>query len=131
MNLVDSSGWLEYFSGGPNAGFFAPAIEDTSNLLVSPINVYEVFKRILQQRNENEAILAVAAMFQARMIEVDAPISVTAAKLSLEFGIPMTDSLILATARMMNATLWTQDHDFFGITGIKFIKMKKRQIDKE
>ena len=62
MNLVDSSGWLEYFADAPNADFFAPAIEDFDNLLVSSINIYEVFKRILQQRNEYVAQQAVVLM---------------------------------------------------------------------
>jgi len=56
MNLVDSSGWLEYFADGRNARFFAPALEDTENLIVSTINIYEVFKRVLQQRGEDAAL---------------------------------------------------------------------------
>jgi hypothetical protein len=46
MNLVDSSGWLEYFADGRNAAFFAPALEDTENLVVSTINIYDNCVRI-------------------------------------------------------------------------------------
>ena len=68
MNVVDSSGWLEYFADGPNAGFFAPAIENTAELIVPTISIFEVFKRILQQRTENESLQAAVMMQQGRVI---------------------------------------------------------------
>jgi predicted nucleic acid-binding protein len=92
MNVVDSSGWLEYFADGPNAGFFADAIEDTERLIVPVITIYEVFKRILQQRGEDEALIAVAAMSQGLVIELDASMSMVAARLSHELKLPMADS---------------------------------------
>ena len=120
MNLVDSSAWLEYFADGPNAGFFAPAIESTADLAVSTINLYEVFKRVLQQRDETTAFRAVAAMQQGTLIEVGEPIALHAAQLSIQHKLPMADSLILATARSCGATLWTQDVDFEGIEGVRY-----------
>lgn len=122
MNLVDSSGWLEYFGNGANADFFAPAIEDTENLIVSTINLYEVFKRIIQQREERDAIQAIAVMQQGRIIEVDIPIAISAAKYSIEFKLPMADSLLLASAKINEATFWTQDADFEHIPHVKYIK---------
>ena len=122
MNLVDSSGWLEYFADDTNSDFFMPAIEDTEKLIVSTINIYEVFKRILQQRDENEAIQAASVMQQARIVDVTAAISLLAARISHEIKLPMADSLILATAKSMNATLWTQDSDFSEIPDVKYIK---------
>jgi predicted nucleic acid-binding protein len=122
MNLVDSSGWLEYLAEGPNAEFFAPALEATADLLVSTINLYEVFKRVLQQRGQEEALRAVALMEQAAIAEVTASIAMSAAQLSVESGLPMADSLILATARAYHAILWTQDADFEAIDGVRFIK---------
>ena len=67
MNVVDSAGWLEYLADGPNANFFAPAVENTAELIVPSISVYEVFKRVLQQRGENEALQAIAVMTQGRI----------------------------------------------------------------
>ena len=122
MNLVDSSVWLEYFADSPNAEFFAATIEDTENLIVSTINIYEVYKRILQQRGEDAALQAVALMHQAGVVEVTSSIAMDAVKLSTEFKLPMADSLILATARTFGATLWTQDADFQGIPDVKFTK---------
>ena len=120
MNLVDSSGWLEYFAGGANHDFFAPAVEDTPNLIVSVLNVYEVFKRILQQRDEGSALQAAAIMQQAQIIDLDSSISLSASKLGLESKLPMADSIILATARRFNATLWTQDRDFAGLPNVRY-----------
>jgi len=122
MNLVDSSGWLEYLAEGPNAEFFAPAVEDTEHLLVSTINIYEVFKRVLQERGEDAALQAVALMQQVGVIDVTPAISMDAAKLSIEMKLPMADSLILATARAYDAVLWTQDADFSGLPSVKFTK---------
>jgi predicted nucleic acid-binding protein len=122
MNLVDSSGWLEYFADGRNARFFAPAIEDTKNLIVSTINIYEVFKRVLQQRGEDEALQAVALMQQANIADVTSPIAMDAANLSAELKLPMADSIILATARACGATFWTQDADLDGLPGVRFTK---------
>jgi hypothetical protein len=62
MNVVDSSGRREYFADGPNADFFAPALENTSELVVPSLSVYEVFKRVLQQRGEDDALQAVGVM---------------------------------------------------------------------
>jgi len=122
MNLVDSSGWLEYFADGRNAKFFAPALEDTENLIVSTVNIYEVFKRVLQQRGEDAALQAVALMQQARVVDVTSPIAMDAAHLSVELRLPMADSLILATARAFGATLWTQDADLKGLPDVRFTK---------
>ena len=112
MNLVDSSGWLEYFADAKNADFFADAIENTAELVVSSINVYEVFKRILQQRNNEAALQAVAIMDQSKIIDVTRSIAMAAAKISHEMKLPMADSLILVTAQEHPAILWTQAADF-------------------
>ena len=120
MNLVDSSAWLEYFSDGSNAGFFAPAIENTAELIVSTINLYEVFKRVLQQRDESAALRAVAVMEEARVVDVGESIALHAARLAIAHKLPMADSLILATARENDAVLWTQDADFEGIDGVRY-----------
>jgi predicted nucleic acid-binding protein len=121
MNVVDSSGWLEYFADGPNADFFAPAIEDVAELVVPSISVYEVFKRVLQQRDEGDALRAVAVMQQAAVVSLDTTMALSAAKLSVGLGLPLADSIILATARARNATLWTQDVDFKNIEDVQYV----------
>jgi len=121
VNLVDSSGWLEYFADAPNAGFFADAIETTSELIVPTLSLYEVFKRVMQQRGESDALQAVALMRQGQVVELSADLALTGARTSLEHRIPMADSIILATARNYGATLWTQDVDFSGIPGVEYV----------
>lgn len=125
MNVVDSCGWLEYFADGPNAGFFADAVEDTASLIVPAISLFEVFKRILQQRSENDALRAVAVMQQGCVVALDDMLALSAAKLSLELRLPMADSLILATARSRAATLWTQDDDFENVPDVRYIRKTK------
>lgn len=121
MNVVDSSGWLEYFADGPNADFFAPAVESLSELIVPTLSLYEVFKRVLQQRGEGEALQAVAVMVQGRVVDLDTELALTAAKVSVELKLPLADSVMLATAQTHRATLWTQDADFQGIDGVRYI----------
>ena len=120
MNVVDSSAWLEYFANGSNASFFAPAIERTEELLVPSLVLYEVFKRILQQRDEGHALQAVAVMQQGTVVDLDARLALVAARISRERRLPMADSVILATARAFGATVWTQDEDFKGVSAVQF-----------
>lgn len=122
MNVVDSSGWLEYFSGGVNASFFSEAIENTNELIVPTLSLYEVFKRIAQQRSENDALKAVAAMQQGRVVDLDMGIALSAARLSLERHLPLADSIMLATAGSFSAMLWTQDAHFEKMDGVKYRK---------
>lgn len=121
MNVVDSSGWLEYLANGKNAGFFAPAIEEPTRLLVPSLSLFEVFKRVLQQRGEAPALQAVALMHQGRVVELDATLALAAARLSVAERLPLADSVMLATARALGATLWTQDMDFQGVEGVRYV----------
>lgn len=120
MNIVDSSAWLEYFAGTEYAANFSKVIENTSRLIVPVITIYEVFKKIVSQRDENSALIAIAHMQQGKVADVDSVIALNAAKISHEYKIPMADSLILATAKQFSAVLWTQDEHFAGITGVKY-----------
>ena len=124
MNVVDSSGWLEYFADGPNASFFAGAIEEAGQLIVPSISLYEVFKRVLQQRGEDQALESIAVMIQGRVVDLDLTLALAAAKTSADLQLPMADSIILATARLNNATLWTQDEDFAAAEGVQYLKKK-------
>ena len=124
MNVIDSSGWLEYFINGPNASFFAPTIQDVANIVVPTVSIFEVFKRTLIERGRTDALEAVAIMYDGKVIDLDREIALIAADLSFELKLPMADSIILATTRAYNATLWTQDEHFKDIEGVKYIKKK-------
>ncbi len=122
MNVVDSSGWLEYFAKGTNAQFFAPVIQETGSLVVPTICMYEVFKRMLAQRGEEAALQAVGIMSLGTSADLTQEIAVNAASISFKRKIAMADSIILATARVFDADLWTQDADFDGIERVRYIK---------
>ena len=124
MNLVDSSGWLEYFADAPNADFFAPAIEDVPNLLVPTICILEVFRRVLQQRDEMAALQVAAIMQQGHVVDMDSAVALYAARVGVDLKLPLADSVILATARMHNATIWTQDEDLMGLEGVRHVSKK-------
>ncbi len=120
MNLVDSSAWLEYFADGPNAEFFAPAVEKSRDLIVPTIVVLEVYKRVLRQRTALSALQAVATLRHGRIVDLTASLAIAAATISHHERLPMADSIILATARSENAIIWTQDAHFERISGVKF-----------
>ena len=124
MNVVDSSAWLEYFANGPNASFFAEPIEQIDKLIVPSLSLFEVFKRVLQERNENDALQAVAIMHQGTVVDLDASVALSAARLSVENKLPMADSVMLATAREYDAALWTQDADFKGLERVQYRRRK-------
>lgn len=120
MNLVDSCGWLEYFADGPNADFYAPPLENTGYLLVPTICLLEVFKRLLQQRGEDAALKAAAAMHQGLMVPLDANLALSAARISIDLQMPLADSVILATAHAFRGVIWTQDAHFKGLDGVRY-----------
>lgn len=124
MNIIDSSGWLEYFADGPNASFFSHPLQKTADLIVPTITVYEVFKVVLRQCNESDALQSIALMQQGSVADLTSNISILAAKLSIDQHLPMADSIILATAQTYKATIWTQDSDFKGIGGVRYIEKK-------
>ena len=124
MNIVDSSGWLAYFADEPNAKYFQSPLNEPDSLVIPVITIYEVFKVVLRESNENQALQAISVMQKGKVVDLNPQLAVAASKLSLEYGLPMADSIILATARAYDATIWTQDSDFRDIPGVKFIPKK-------
>lgn len=121
MNLVDSCGWLEYLAEGPNAAFFAKPLEDVESLIVPSICILEVFKKILQQRSQAEALQVATAMQQGEVISLGADLALDAAALGLRHGLPLADAVILATAQAFDAIIWTQDSHFEGLDDVNYV----------
>lgn len=115
-NVVDSSGWLEYFAGSARADLFATAIEDTRNLIIPAISIYEVFKKVLRERGENDALQIAGVMQAGRVIGLDTALAMEAAR----YPLPLADSIIYATAILHSATLWTQDEHFNGMPQVRY-----------
>jgi len=122
--VIDSSGWVEFFTDGPLADEYARHLRTLSSVLTPVIVLYEVYKRLKRDLSEDDAIVAVSAMQRTRIVAVDQQLALTAADLSLEHGLAMADSLILATARLFHAELITSDADFDGIPDVTYLTKK-------
>jgi toxin FitB len=120
MNLVDTSGWIEYFFAGPNAAFFSAPIEATKELIVPTICLYEVFKKVNLVANKVKALQAVAQMKQGQVVALPEDIALRASLISIDCKLPMADSLIYATAQAMGAVVWTQDEHFRNLPGVNY-----------
>jgi toxin FitB len=124
VNVVDSSGWLEYFVGGRHARTFEPVLEDLESLIVPAVSVYEVFKVLLREAGEEAAIQGVAAMQRGCIIDLTVRRALEAAALSVRHSLPMADSIILAAAQEHGATVWTLDADFSGFPDVRYFAKK-------
>jgi predicted nucleic acid-binding protein len=124
MNIVDSSGWLAYFADEPNAKYFLAPLNDTASLVVPTVTIYEVFKVVLREAGENEALQAAAAMRRGTVVNLTSSLAIAAAKVSLAQSLPMADSIILSTAKQFEATVWTQDSDFKNMGDVKYFPKK-------
>jgi predicted nucleic acid-binding protein len=120
MNVVDSSCWLEYFAGSAAGNWVSAAIEDIHSLIVPSITLYEVFKKLMLESDEDKALMAVAQMKQGHVIELDADLAIYAAFIGKEYKLPMADSIIYATATRHACILWTQDKHFKGLPSVKY-----------
>ena len=121
MNLIDSSVWLEYFAGGPQADQFAPAIERVDDLLVPTIVLLEVTRRVIQQRDEDAALQVAAMLHQGTVVPLDAGLALSAAQFGVAHKLPLADSVIYATAKQYQATLWTMDAHFAHLPGVRYV----------
>ena len=125
MNVVDSSAWVEYLVGGPNASFFEKPLNDVGSLVVPSISILEVYRYVLRQRGREEALAVGASMRQGRVLDLDDGLAIEAAELGASLRLPLADSIIYASAQFVGATLWTQDVDFEGLEGVKY-RAKRR-----
>jgi len=117
--VIDSSGWIEFFMDGPKAGIYARYLQHPEKIFTPAIVVYEVYKKIKRERGEPLAKLCVAQIEKTQVVPITEAIALLAADLSLEFSLPMADSLVLATARMQQSELMTSDSDFQNIPGAR------------
>jgi predicted nucleic acid-binding protein len=120
-NVVDSSAWLAYFADEPSAAQFAPAIEEVRLLVVPTLCLLEVFKVIVRQRGEGDALQAVAIMQQGEVVDLDAALALSAARIGVDHKLPLADSVVYATARGVGGVVWTQDADFEGLPDVRFV----------
>lgn len=123
---MDSSAWLEYFAGGPGAANFASAIEATHRLIVPSVCLLEVFKVVLRQRGESDALQAVALMRQGTVLDLDGGLALAAAKVGVEHKLPLAGSIVYATAQSVGGVVWTQDDDFASLANVEHFPKAER-----
>ena len=127
-NVVDSSAWLAYFADEPSTADFASAIEDVDMLVVPAVCLLEVFKVVARQRREGDALRAVAVMQQGKVVELDASLALSAARMSLDYRLPLADSIVYAAARRVEGVVWTQDDDFKDLPDVRYLpKLREGQ----
>jgi predicted nucleic acid-binding protein len=124
LRLIDSSGWIEYFSDGPLAKKYAPYVEDVNenNTVTPTVVIYEVYKRLKKERGEQIALEAYAQMSRSKIAPLDADIALSAADASLEIGLAMADAIAYSTAKVYSGQLITSDRDLRNLSGITFIE---------
>jgi predicted nucleic acid-binding protein len=115
-NVVDSSAWLEYLADTDQARHYEEALVDTRSLLVPVITLYEVFKKVLRERGEGEALQVAGLMQSGTLIDLDQSLAMEAAR----YPLPLADSIIYATAMRHGALLWTQDEHFRDLPNIRY-----------
>jgi toxin FitB len=122
MNVVDSSGWIEYFLDSPRADLFATAIEDVTKLLVPVVSIYEVHKVLSRKFPAGAVQSCLDVMRQGRVLDLTDRRAVAAADIALKHKLAMPDAVIYSMAREFDGTLWTQDVDYAGLVGVKYFE---------
>ncbi len=125
MNLLDSSGWIEYFANGSNAEHFATVATDTAMLLVPTIVLHEVYRWAEREGGESAANRTMLAMQEGAVVALDADLAIAAARLARRHKLPTADSIIYATAQAREAVVWTQDDDFETLPGVHYFAKPK------
>jgi predicted nucleic acid-binding protein len=125
MNIVDSTLWLEYLAGTDAGNNISEVVENTNELIVPTITIYEVFKKLLVETNEDDALFAIAHMRQGKIIELNEELSLSAAKISKDHKMPMADSIIYATNIKYSCILWTQDKHFMNLKSVNYFEKHK------
>ena len=120
MNIVDASGWIDFFLAGTNGPKFNPVIENTSELLVSSVNMYEVHRVLSRKLPVELRDMCLEVMRRAPVIELNDERAIAASELSLKHGLAMADAAMYAIALEHKAVLWTQDADYQGLAGVKY-----------
>jgi predicted nucleic acid-binding protein len=125
-HLVDATGWLEYFADGPNAGYFAAAIEQPAHLLVPTVVITKVFRRIYLDAGEGEALQAAALLQQGIVVDFDDTLALDAGRIAATDKLALPSAMLVATARRHGALIWTQDDDFADLPDVRYTPKRKR-----
>lgn len=121
MNVVDSSGWIEFFTAGASGLLFKPVIEQRDQLLVPAINIYEVHKLLSRKLPAGAVLSCLDVMRQGRVLDLTDRRAVAAADIAAKHKLAMADAVIYSMAREFDGTLWTQNVDYEGLVGVNYL----------
>jgi predicted nucleic acid-binding protein len=121
MKLVDSSGWIEFFTEGPLAKEYANHLKDPARIVTPTVILYEVYKKIKRERTEEEAIAAVSLMNRTKVVNLTESTALLAADLSIRHSLPMADAIVYATALEADCNVITSDAHFKELDGVVFV----------
>ena len=120
FNVIDSSGWIEYFLDTKPADFFEPAILDAEHLIVPAIALYEVHKRLSQLVPAEIVATCIEVMRKASVIALTAERAIAASNIAQQYQLAMADAMMYSIAIEHHATFWTQDADYQGLPSVQF-----------
>ena len=120
MNVVDSSGWVEYFQDSLRADLFALAIEQRDQLLVPTIALFEVHKVLSRKLPAELVERCLDVMRLGRVLDLTGQRAIAASKIASQHRLAMADAAMYSMAQEHQATFWTQDMDYQGLPGVRF-----------
>jgi predicted nucleic acid-binding protein len=120
MNLVDSSGWIEYLQDTPRADLFAEAIEDRYDLLVPTIALFEVHKVLSRNLPADLVVQCLDVMRLGRVLDLTDKRAIAASEVASRHRLAMADAAMYSLAQEFEATFWTQDVDYQGLSGVRY-----------
>ncbi|HOX17474.1 MAG TPA: type II toxin-antitoxin system VapC family toxin [Spirochaetales bacterium] len=118
--LFDSSCWLEYFARSPLCAPYRERMERSDSIIMPTVILHEVFRKLLREAGEDASLRAIAYMQAATPVELDAELALLSARLGLELGLPLADSVIYASARRHRAFVITHDAHFKDLSGVEY-----------
>ena len=123
MNLVDSSGWIEYLQDTPRADLFANVIEDRNRLLVPTIALFEVHKILSRALPIALVTQSLDVMRRGRVLDLTDARAIAASLVAARFKLAMADAAMYSMAQEFGAVFWTQDVDYQGLPGVQYCAM--------
>lgn len=120
MNLVDSSGWIEYLQDTPRADLFAAAIEDRNHLLVPTLALFEVHRVLSRSLPTDLVNRCLDVMRLGRVLDLTDARAIAASHIAAQHKLAMADAAMYSMALEFGASFWTQDVDYQGLPGVRY-----------
>jgi predicted nucleic acid-binding protein len=120
MNVVDSSGWIEFFKAGANGLVFKPVIEDRHQLLVPTIALFEVHKVLSRSLPADLVKRCLDVMRLGRVLDLTDSRAIAASQVAAKHKLAMADAAMYSMAQEFGASFWTQDANYAGLDGVHY-----------